>query len=142
MAFPPPGRRLVGRRSHDGFRQPRNHRGLLVAIESQGASMSLTRPVRTLRGWTRNPHLPVRTVRMRLTLLYGALFLLSGAALLAVAYTLTWKATSPPADKVLINDARLYAADPHPVTLHTIRDFHLPHTILPTHHPPHIHQLL
>ncbi|HEY6792714.1 MAG TPA: histidine kinase dimerization/phospho-acceptor domain-containing protein, partial [Trebonia sp.] len=29
---------------------------------------------------------------MRLTLLYGALFLLSGVALLAVAYTLTWNA--------------------------------------------------
>ena len=47
--------------------------------------MSLTRPVRALRDWARNPHLPLRTVRMRLTLLYGALFLLSGAAMLAVA---------------------------------------------------------
>jgi signal transduction histidine kinase len=61
--------------------------------------MSLTRPVRTLRGWARNLHLPLRTVRMRLTLLYGALFLLSGTVLLAVAYTLTWNAVnaiSPP----------------------------------------------
>ena len=39
--------------------------------------MSLTRPVRVLRGWARSPHLPPRTVRMRLTLLYGTLFLLS-----------------------------------------------------------------
>ncbi len=33
-------------------------------------------------------HLPHRTVRIRLTLLYGALFLLSGAALMAIAYAL------------------------------------------------------
>ena len=57
--------------------------------------MSLTWPVRTLRGWARNPHLPLRTVRMRLTLLYGALFLLSGAVLLAITYGLAWKATRP-----------------------------------------------
>jgi signal transduction histidine kinase len=62
--------------------------------------MSLTRPVRVLRGWARSPHLPPRTIRMRLTLLYGALFLLSGAMVLVVAYTLTWNAVntiSPPA---------------------------------------------
>ena len=57
--------------------------------------MSLTWPVRTLRGWARNPYLPLRTVRMRLTLLYGALFLLSGAVLLAITYGLAWKATRP-----------------------------------------------
>src|ERR1700721_3143097 len=33
-------------------------------------------------------HLPRRTVRVRLTLLYGALFLLSGAALMAITYAL------------------------------------------------------
>jgi signal transduction histidine kinase len=33
-------------------------------------------------------HLPHRTVRVRLTLLYGALFLLSGAALMAISYAL------------------------------------------------------
>jgi signal transduction histidine kinase len=33
-------------------------------------------------------HLPHRTVRVRLTLLYGTLFLLSGAALMAIAYAL------------------------------------------------------
>ncbi len=57
--------------------------------------MSLTRPVRTLRGWARRPHLPLRTVRMRLTLFYGALFLLSGAVLLAITYGLAWNATRP-----------------------------------------------
>ena len=59
--------------------------------------MSLTRPVRTLHGWARNPHLPLRTVRMRLTLLYGALFLVSGAVLLAITYGLAWNATIPQA---------------------------------------------
>jgi signal transduction histidine kinase len=61
--------------------------------------MSMTRPFRVLRGWARYPRRPLRTVRVRLTLLYGALFLVSGAVLLAVAYTLTWdaiKAISPP----------------------------------------------
>jgi signal transduction histidine kinase len=66
-------------------------------MESQGANMSLTRPVRALRGWARNPHLPLRTVRMRLTLLYGALFGVSGAVLLAITYGLAWKATTPQA---------------------------------------------
>jgi signal transduction histidine kinase len=33
-------------------------------------------------------HLPYRTVRMRLTLLYGSLFVVSGAALMAIAYVL------------------------------------------------------
>jgi signal transduction histidine kinase len=60
--------------------------------------MSLTRPVRTLHGWARNPHLPLRTVRMRLTLLYAALFLVSGAVLLAITYGLAWNATAPLSD--------------------------------------------
>ena len=38
-------------------------------------------------------HLPRRTVRVRLTLLYGALFLVSGAALLAITYALFVNAT-------------------------------------------------
>jgi signal transduction histidine kinase len=44
------------------------------------------------RPWLRVPHrwlrLPRRTVRLRLTLVYGGLFLLSGAALLAITYLL------------------------------------------------------
>jgi signal transduction histidine kinase len=39
-------------------------------------------------------HLPRRTLRLRLTLLYGSLFLLSGAALLAITYLLVVNATS------------------------------------------------
>ncbi len=38
-------------------------------------------------------HLPRRTMRVRLTLLYGALFLVSGAALLAITYVLFERAT-------------------------------------------------
>ena len=38
-------------------------------------------------------HLPARTVRLRLTLVYGGLFLLSGAALLVVTYVLFERAT-------------------------------------------------
>jgi signal transduction histidine kinase len=38
-------------------------------------------------------HLPHRTVRVRLTLLYGGLFLLSGAALVAITYALFQQAT-------------------------------------------------
>ncbi len=47
---------------------------------------------RLLRGgrWAR---LPRRTVRLRLTMLYGALFLLSGAALLGTTYFLVDAAT-------------------------------------------------
>jgi signal transduction histidine kinase len=40
------------------------------------------------------PHLPRRTVRLRLTGLYGGLFLLSGAALLAITYLLVVNNTS------------------------------------------------
>jgi hypothetical protein len=75
--------------------------------------MSLTRPVQVLRGWARHPRRPLRTVRMRLTLLYGTLFLLSGVAVLAVAYTLTWNALnamnvmSPP--PAIENASRLQA---------------------------------
>jgi two-component system, OmpR family, sensor histidine kinase VanS len=38
-------------------------------------------------------HLPSRTVRLRLTLLYGGLFLVSGAVLLAITYLLFGRAT-------------------------------------------------
>ena len=40
-------------------------------------------------------HLPSRTVRLRLTLLYGGLFLLSGAVLLAITYLLVRRASRP-----------------------------------------------
>jgi hypothetical protein len=37
--------------------------------------------------------LPARSVRLRLTVVYGALFLLSGAGLLAMTYLLVWRST-------------------------------------------------
>jgi signal transduction histidine kinase len=40
-------------------------------------------------------HFPRRTVRLRLTLVYGALFLVSGAALLAITYLLVRESTGP-----------------------------------------------
>jgi signal transduction histidine kinase len=49
-----------------------------VALKSVGA----------LRSWALRPHLPRRTVRLRLTLLYGALFLVCGAALLGLTFAL------------------------------------------------------
>jgi signal transduction histidine kinase len=42
------------------------------------------------------PHLPQRSVRLRLTLLYGCLFLLSGAGLLAITYLLVQNALAGP----------------------------------------------
>ena len=42
------------------------------------------------------PHLPKRSVRLRLTLLYGCLFLLSGAGLLAITYLLVRNALAGP----------------------------------------------
>jgi signal transduction histidine kinase len=41
-----------------------------------------------LSAWARSAHLPARTVRLRLTALYGALFLVSGAGLLAITNAL------------------------------------------------------
>jgi two-component system, OmpR family, sensor histidine kinase VanS len=40
-------------------------------------------------------HLPSRTVRLRLTLLYGGLFLVSGAVLLAITYVLVRRSSRP-----------------------------------------------
>jgi len=51
------------------------------------------RPVHRLTALAVRPHLPRRTVRLRLTLVYGALFLVSGAALLAITYVLVARTT-------------------------------------------------
>src|SRR5258708_36859756 len=40
-------------------------------------------------------HLPSRTVRLRLTLLYSGLFLVSGAMLLAITYLLVRRSSRP-----------------------------------------------
>ncbi len=48
---------------------------------------------RTLSRVAIRPHLPRRTVRLRLTLLYGGLFLATGALLMAITYALVERAT-------------------------------------------------
>jgi hypothetical protein len=57
--------------------------------------MNLKRRVGTPFSWIRWRWLPRRTVRLRLTLVYGALFIASGTALLAITYVLVWHATYP-----------------------------------------------
>ncbi len=57
--------------------------------------MDRRRRVETPLSWIRRRWLPRRTVRLRLTLLYGALFIASGTALLAITYALVWHATYP-----------------------------------------------
>jgi hypothetical protein len=54
-------------------------------------------PRLSLAGLTprRMRHLPSRTVRLRLTLLYGGLFLVSGAVLLAITYLLVRRSSRP-----------------------------------------------
>jgi signal transduction histidine kinase len=50
-------------------------------------------PIRRLTAVAIRPHLPRRTVRLRLTAVYGGLFLASGAGLLAITYILVEHAT-------------------------------------------------
>jgi len=57
------------------------------------ARRSQSRLNRRLYSIAGRPHLPRRTVRLRLTLLYGALFIVSGAALLTITYLLVAHST-------------------------------------------------
>jgi signal transduction histidine kinase len=77
--------------------------------------------------WLRR-RLPARTIRLRLTLLYGGLFLASGAALLAITYVLVRHAT----DKVLVGTRgnttfvisgtrKSQTASPRSPTVHSVR---------------------
>jgi hypothetical protein len=52
--------------------------------------MRIPRPRASLRSWLR---LPRRTARLRLTVLYGGVFLACGAAVLALTYLLDGHAT-------------------------------------------------
>jgi two-component system sensor histidine kinase VanS len=58
-------------------------------------------------------HLPSRTVRLRLTLLYSGLFLVSGAALLAVTYVLVRRASGP--DLIVPGGSRHGTVGPAPL---------------------------
>jgi signal transduction histidine kinase len=54
----------------------------------------ISRATHRLTQWAARPHLPQRTVRLRLTAVYGVLFLVCGAALLAITYVLVDHATA------------------------------------------------
>jgi signal transduction histidine kinase len=77
--------------------------------------------LRPSRAWI--GRLPPRTVRLRLTLLYGALFLLSGAILLAITYLLVRQSTSDP---VLFKLAGGPNGIVHARTGHEFRNAHAP----------------
>jgi signal transduction histidine kinase len=62
---------------------------------------------------------PRTTVRWRLTLLYGGLFLVCGAALLAITYTLVARATSP-TGPVAFTAHPANGARPSPAFLHSL----------------------
>ena len=87
------GRRPVhGRRQ--GHRQPAAHKARRPARDTDRRKSRLPDMSVAARLNSRitqlavGRHLPHRTVRLRLTLLYGGLFLLSGAALMAITYAL------------------------------------------------------
>lgn len=67
----------------------------LIGSPGHHGRMDLRRSADPARSWVRRPRLPRRTVRLRLTLLYGVLFLASGATLAAITYVLVWRATNP-----------------------------------------------
>ena len=80
--------------------------------------MGVAHPVSAPPSWLRWPR---RTARLRLTALYGGLFLLSGAALVAITYVLFERATEyrkPPLPKVPHTPAiqRSPAAQPSPAS--------------------------
>jgi signal transduction histidine kinase len=53
----------------------------------------ISRVTHRLTRWAARPHLPQRTIRLRLTVVYSALFIMCGAALLAITYVLVEQAT-------------------------------------------------
>jgi hypothetical protein len=54
----------------------------------------ISRVTHRLIQWAARPQLPQRTIRLRLTAVYGVLFLVCGAALLAITYVLVEHATA------------------------------------------------
>jgi two-component system, OmpR family, sensor histidine kinase VanS len=65
-------------------------------------------------------HLPSRTVRLRLTLLYSGLFLLSGLVLLATTYLIF--RTNTGVDLIVSNRKGLPAASSNPQVVHRVRE--------------------
>jgi signal transduction histidine kinase len=85
-----------------------------------------------------NRRLPARTIRLRLTLLYGGLFVVSGAALLAITYVLVRHAT----DGVLVGTRgnttfvisgtrKSQTAPPRSPTVHSVRKGGAPAKLTP-----------
>jgi len=105
----------------------------LLGATKPGGSMNLSRPGRALRGWAEYPRRSLRTVRMRLTLLYGALFLVSGIAVLAVAYALTWNAINTISPLGSVRDAGSPSA---------MREAKLRDALIAGQHAAMMHQLL
>ena len=73
--------------------------------------------------------LPRRTVRLRLTVLYGGLFLAAGAALLAITYVLVERASSAdvpivalPSDDTVSPDEDPTSAPPRPGSEPTVNE--------------------
>ncbi|MGH2882430.1 MAG: HAMP domain-containing protein, partial [Solirubrobacteraceae bacterium] len=64
--------------------------------------------------------LPARTVRLRLTVLYGSLFLICGAGLLAITYLLVRHATGFSQVSIPHGDARTAVTNQHAVDLHQL----------------------
>jgi signal transduction histidine kinase len=69
----------------------------------------------------RRPHLlrPRYTVRLRLTMLYGAVFLLSGTVLLGIAYVLVRQTTGPASYTVKVTSKGVKVVGPHGLPLPT-----------------------
>ena len=82
----------------------------------------LRAPVNRLSKLTRSARLPARTVRLRLTALYGALFLLCGAALLAIT-------------NALVRHSAALPRPPHGVTIAVQMS---PGASIPPNSPPHM----
>ena len=80
-------------------------------------------------------HLPSRTVRLRLTLLYSGLFLLSGSALLATTYLIF--RTNTGVDLIVSNRKGLPAAASNPQVVHRV---HEAYTTLVARHTHGLHE--
>jgi signal transduction histidine kinase len=65
-----------------------------MPVISRAMSRVNSRVSSRVTNWIARPHLPRRTVRLRMTLLYGGLFIVSGSALLAVTYVLVRNAVA------------------------------------------------
>ena len=78
-----PGPATTHGRPGEQHRRDKGPVNLLLPLVGHAGALEPEKEAPVLRSWI---HLPRRSVRLRLTALYGALFLLSGAGLLAVTY--------------------------------------------------------